>query len=471
MRPEASMSVGWAAALLIVLGYIYYSPSLVRSPNDGSHLALTKAIVEDHTFCIDNHFANTSGIDYAVRDGHYYSDRAPGTAFMAAICVALGLDVKTFPALAGVMVALLSYALARRWAGVYASLLTALAVALGTMVWRYAHLLFSHAPAAMLVLGAVYLALRLGGETRPPRWVAPLFGWAAGFAAATEYQLLVLTPLLAAYVLACRWRQGGCHALGLLWPAALTWGLAVSLLTFYHWRCFGSPWHTAYAYRPNWQESMAWSGDIGEGVRGLLFGGGMVRGLFTLSPVVWLAVWGYALQWRRQAAEAALCLGGFVAVLVTIAGHVTWAGGTAQDTRYLTCVTPLLFLPLGVWIDRYMTQPSTPARRFLTEGAFYLLLFFTIGMNGHELFYRYTDSPTGGGLGWIVLSSFDPIELYQGLLAGTQFDTVFWALLGCGAGGALVSWLLTHPRWLPSLPLGRKITTGGKRQFKEVDRR
>ncbi|NPV45725.1 MAG: hypothetical protein HPY69_02100 [Armatimonadetes bacterium] len=469
MHAEARIPLGWAAGLLVALGYIYYSPTLQRSSNDGSHLALVQAIVEDHTFCIDKRFASTSGVDYAMRDGHFYSDRAPGTAFMAAVCVALGLDVKTFPALVGVTVAFLSYVLARRWAGVYASLLTALAVALGTLVWRYAHLLFSHVPAAMLVLASVYLALRIGDEARSARWVAPLLGWAVGYAAATEYQLIILTPLLTTYVVACRWRHGRWLALRTLWPAALTWALAMGLLAFYHWSCFGSPWHTAYAYRPGWQESMAWSGDLREGLQGLLFGGGMVRGLFTLSPVAWLAVWGYALQFRRQAAEAALCLGTFVAVLVTTAAHATWAGGTAQDTRYLTCVAPVLFLALGVWIDGYMTQPCAPARRFLTEGAFYLLLFFTVGMNGHELFYRYAENPAGHRLGLVVLSSFDPIDLYQGLLAGTQFDTLFWALLGCGAAGALVSWLLAHPKCPGLRSLRRKAAAERTPQSKEVD--
>lgn len=196
----------------------------------------------------------------------------------------------------------------------------------------------------------------------------------------------------------------------------------------------------------------------------------MVRGLFTLSPVAWLALWGYALQLRRQAAEAALCLGGFLVVLVTTAAHATWAGGTAQDTRYLTCVTPLFFLPLGVWIDRYMTHPGPPVRRFLTEGIFYLLLFFTIGMNGHELFYRYAETSNDPRLGWVVLSSFDPLDVYQGLLAGTQFDTIFWALVGCGAAGAVVSSLLARCGHLPPLWFGGKPVTGEKPQPKEVDR-
>ena len=80
-----------AAALLFALFAVYYRPGPALSPNDGSHQALLKALVLDHTFCIDRHVADTMHVDYSVHGGHYYSDRAPGTAFMAALFAWAGL--------------------------------------------------------------------------------------------------------------------------------------------------------------------------------------------------------------------------------------------------------------------------------------------------------------------------------------------------------------------------------------------
>ena len=48
--------------------------------NQNSRFDLVVALVEDHTFQIDKYVANTG--DYALYDGHYYSDKAPGMALL-----------------------------------------------------------------------------------------------------------------------------------------------------------------------------------------------------------------------------------------------------------------------------------------------------------------------------------------------------------------------------------------------------
>src|SRR5262245_46496574 len=51
--------------------------------NDGSHYALVRALADDHTVIIDRQVAYTDYNDVSQKDGHYYSDRPPGTAFAA----------------------------------------------------------------------------------------------------------------------------------------------------------------------------------------------------------------------------------------------------------------------------------------------------------------------------------------------------------------------------------------------------
>ena len=77
---------GWSArrpaiALFLVLLACYaYFPPRWAEWNQNSRFDLVLAIVDDHSVQIDRYVANTG--DYAYLDGHYYSDKAPGTALL-----------------------------------------------------------------------------------------------------------------------------------------------------------------------------------------------------------------------------------------------------------------------------------------------------------------------------------------------------------------------------------------------------
>ncbi|MGC9042083.1 MAG: hypothetical protein ACP5MJ_21535, partial [Roseiflexus sp.] len=66
--------------LLLLACYAYFPPRWADW-NQNSRLNLTLAIVDDGSFQIDRFVANTG--DYAKYNGHYYSDKAPGTSFLA----------------------------------------------------------------------------------------------------------------------------------------------------------------------------------------------------------------------------------------------------------------------------------------------------------------------------------------------------------------------------------------------------
>lgn len=66
---------------LILLACYAYFPPRWADWNQNSRLNLTLAIVDDGSFQIDRFVANTG--DYAKYNGHYYSDKAPGTSFLA----------------------------------------------------------------------------------------------------------------------------------------------------------------------------------------------------------------------------------------------------------------------------------------------------------------------------------------------------------------------------------------------------
>jgi len=432
----------WSIAALLVLVVLFYRDCTPRSPNDGSHWALARALAYDHTTTVDAQYSYTAGVDVSYCRGHYYSDRAPGTGLLGALFLYLRLPLGAVPALGALVAVLCSGLIVRRWCGLWPSLLTAAAVAFATLIWRYSHQFFSHAPAAGHVMAATYLALVAADRPRPERWRVLLCGWIVGYAMLVEYQLLLLTPLLGGYVLVRRWRRDRGAAWRVLWPGLVTWALAAGLLALYQYVSFGSPWHTSYAYRLGWHEGRAFEGDILTGLRGLLAGMDThPPGLLTLSPVLWLALWGaFLMRGHRRWPEIACCLGVFVAVLLVLAHHPSWNGATTQDTRYLVCIVGLAMLPLGLWIERYLLVPREAWARLCYEGLFYTLLLVSIGLNCHGLFYKYTF--TTGLPGFPALVSFDPGELLFGVVAGMPFDRIFWLFLAFGAGA-----MLAHVLW------------------------
>src|SRR5215213_6525520 len=87
-----------AAAALALLAALYFALTAaggIISTNDGSHYALAKALAADGAVRIDP-YVNYGAIqpprgtptaddyrDVSYYDGHFYSDRPPGTAFLA----------------------------------------------------------------------------------------------------------------------------------------------------------------------------------------------------------------------------------------------------------------------------------------------------------------------------------------------------------------------------------------------------
>ena len=64
---------------VLFISYVYVFPRWA-DPNQNSRLDMVVAVVDDGTFQIDRYVSNT--VDYAHVGEHYYSDKAPGAAFL-----------------------------------------------------------------------------------------------------------------------------------------------------------------------------------------------------------------------------------------------------------------------------------------------------------------------------------------------------------------------------------------------------
>ncbi len=378
--------------LLLLLCYAYVPPRWADW-SQTSRLALVRAIVEERTVRIDR-FVHTTG-DYALIDGHAYSDKAPGPALLAVPAYAairalthaapvqialervangnalaatarpdgagLGVDRVTL-ALSHYLLTLLVIALPvalglvafdwllRRWFRPGPALLGTLGVGIATPLAPYAANFYSHALVAALLVGAWALIERAHESPVGQTWRLMTTGALLGLAVISEYPATLIAAILGLYVL---WRLGrraaGWIAIGALPPLALLIG--------YDLLAFGTPLPIGYAHSALWQEHhhtgfMSLTYPRLAAMWGLL--GGAYRGLFSRAPWLVLALPGAALWWRsgQTRAPLAVAMAAAVSLWLLYSASRMWWGGFGAGPRYLVPAIPFAAIP-AVWlVDR-----------------------------------------------------------------------------------------------------------------------
>ena len=374
-----------ALVLLLCYGFFQQSPGW----NETSRYDLVRALVEDGTTQIDRFQKNTG--DKALYAGHYYSDKAPGTALLGvpvykslrvvyhrldagepgskAAIQALAMAESGIPTtlLVLLLIRFLRPAVGEVWA-----LAIGVGYGLGSMAWPYATLFFGHAASTFCLFAAFYLLWRW--RERPNPWRPLVSGALAGCAVLVEMPVVLGVAILGCYALwlgrgqALRFVLGGIPALLVL--------LAYNLLTF------GGPFTVGYEYStgfgslneqgiisvvlPSWTTASA-----------LLFG---PRGLVRFAPWFALAPLGI-LAARRSAVRAEVIVAAAVccAFLIYNSGALNPFGGWTPGPRYLlpslpfaailVAVSPpklripttlLLVFAIGVFFSATATVPSVP---------------------------------------------------------------------------------------------------------------
>lgn len=397
-----------ASLLPLLLGLVFSYAFFVGAPawNQNSRFALTRALVEDHTTAIDSSHHTTG--DKSYREGHFYCDKAPGVSMFAtvpyagytAIRALLGGMPPTFAVqsldpkvkelgtvldpedrlpgdrmgyspsyrfalyLCTFFVVVLptailgggaTFLLGRALSGSErAATVATLTYGLATPVWVYSTSLYGHALCGALLLAA--FALLELAPTRA-RAASTTAGVLLGAAVLTEYPAAVVALIGVGYAW---YRRGRADAMqvclgGLPWAA---------LLAAYHWVAFGSPLSTGYdfVYRAEFAEGMAVNYGLGAPdptvALSLLFGS--FRGLFYLSPVCVLAVWGLARGAARSAHRGLYIVSALVLAYFWLlnAGYYMWDGGASAGPRHM--IPALGFLALGV-VHAWRSVPRATA--------------------------------------------------------------------------------------------------------------
>lgn len=323
------MTVGVIAFVLLWFPNIY--PRFI-SPNELSRVLLTRAIVEDGTVRLDRQLAG-SGVfsDLAEYDGHYYSDKAPGTSFLAVpfywlwyqafgslqeffAVLLCRLFVVTLPAIG------LAWFLLRRWR----SPVAVLAMFLGSVVLPQALSFTGHVP--MTVLIAIVAELVFEEKPRSRRFYLAM-GALTGAAIAIDYTAAIFAVLIAVWLL---WKRRA-------WTFAIGVAAVASLLLVYNAVNFAGPFDLAYHHMVRARDQANRAGALlGAGLPrldalwGLTFG--RVRGLFLLSPFL------LACLWRRRDFSLVIA----AAYLLATAAIPDWHGGWSLGSRYLVPAIPFL---------------------------------------------------------------------------------------------------------------------------------
>jgi hypothetical protein len=367
-------------ALILGLSSVYFSQP--NHWNSNSRLNLIRAIVEQGRFQIDTYHDQPGWEtgDKALLQGHVYSDKAIGSSLLGVIPYSalywgflrwLGALPPRWTAwllTAAVMgpslilVGLLLFRLALRLSGdAAAAAATALIATLGSMLWPYSTLYYGHVPAAALLCLAFVLLVDLRHTPARNDWLrAAVSGAAAGGAVLTEYPAAVPAAILAGYgawaLIARspreRIRLGGAALLGAAIPALLFFGYNLAV----YGRLLGMGYlHEVETEFQQVHQTGLWGLSLPDPAALYRLTLDPQRGLFWLSPVLWLIFVGSwaGLKASRYRTEILVSLGAAVGLLFFNAGYAMWWGGWAFGPRHLIPALPFLALPLVFIVRRW----------------------------------------------------------------------------------------------------------------------
>lgn len=395
------LRVECALFLLLWFSFSYVHQFRFDGPTAVSRLDLLHSLVVHGTVRIDAYHRNTP--DKARHDGHYYSDKAPGTVVLAlapfSFAVAglglldIPLDSKTgwlissWTACAGsiaVVAALGGVALfcwIRRWVDAGPALLTTLALFLGAAPLPYSTMMFSHALVIGLLAIAIWALDRQQGvflvREHPAssglinerrlgigRWMLDVFRCGREFVRANRWDL--------GAGLACGWALASEYSAGLIVAGLLIWLLTTGgrrtvpfclaavppllLIPAYNWACFGDLFTLPYSVQASFPQmkeglyAIKWP-DAETALKLLL---SPARGLLFWTPFLVMAFFGYpalatrSLRWFWLAYAAPL-----VHVIVISGRTWDWTAGPTLGPRLLAPILPLLALPCALGVKRF----------------------------------------------------------------------------------------------------------------------
>lgn len=377
-RAKSGRTAGWALCVIVAVLLTWWHQNRFSGGTPASRLDLLHALVKHGTFFIDRYHENTP--DKASHRGHFYSDKAPGTAILALPAFAaadmlmrskgneedsLGAWLTTSwaacafsQALPATLGTVAFFAWLQRFTRLRVALITSLTLSMGSLTLPYSTLLFSHAQVIGLIGVAVW-ALDVCGRplehSQPDADIQParkdrayLAGSCLGWALASEYTAGIVVMGVGVSAVVGRKDR--------IWPLVLGAVPPLLLIPFYSWVTIGSVLQLPYSFQASFPE-------MKEGLYGIEYPDlgnfgqlllGPTRGLVFWTPFLVMA--GFGWWWVAKERPRWLWLTYVLPLLhaLVISGRTwDWQAGHTVSARYMAPILPLLALPCAIGTQRW----------------------------------------------------------------------------------------------------------------------
>lgn len=409
--------------LFALFGVLYLTSSRgVTYCNDGSQMALVKAIAEEGSFSINSFVEYTKKVDYAYREGNYFSDRSVGASLIAvpfykAVFLASTAlhyspsEVLQYSEEAAIIslalygalgVVFLYLTLLSLNLSISASFLTVCVYGAASLHWKYSALFMSHGPSATTTILILWLLFK----NNPNRFCIPLF-FLMGFLPLIRYEAGLLIPfflLLWTIRGEGKWYLLRFNCTSQLLAALLSLTVPLVFLVYYQTSCFGGPLETfAKFYAPDrnffgnepvyekagggFSPSDILYHPFWDGMRKIFFQfpgtatlptalqavvGRGAWGILILQPVLVFALFGAILFIYQRKKEGLILFGAFAATASFIALLWVQDGGGMRDARFILMSLPILYLFLGIWVE-FVHKNSSRAFSSIASAFFWIL--------------------------------------------------------------------------------------------------
>lgn len=393
--------------LFIFFTTIYFS-STVGTMNslDGSQYALTQALTEKKTIKIDSYMEWTYWTDYAKVRDHYYSDRDPGLSFLAVPFYFIATKIYYFAHMPydglnpstdlNSTIQALTYLTSAFWGAIgvvvvyllclhfgrtkKASLITAISVGIGTLLWKYSAMFYREPVFTTFLLIAYYCIFLTGKKTTINyKKLFTVAGFFAGLSVSVDYSKLFIIIIIYLYILWANFKYKISHLIfftvGLVLPLAL--------VTLYNLSAFNNIFAVPHQYNnsiswlytkssifktpfmPSVLVNLTNNTSIPKDVLNYLLSNPSLdyqtgaywatvwryRGIFVQTPLLFIAVLGWFSFLKSNWREAVgLLLSAMIIFLINSKLTVFWAGNN-YDSRYFLPTTTILLLGLPFFID------------------------------------------------------------------------------------------------------------------------
>jgi hypothetical protein len=219
---------------------------------------------------------------------------------------------------------------------------TALALALGTLVWPYSKFGFNVALTGWCLTAAIYSAW-VGVRLDRLQVLGASGAWLAG-AFLTRHEMAIAAVLVVAWVLFESRHAWRLLASRLIW-LAVPLAAALAIWLWYNFIRFGSPLDPGNLDDP----VVGFDAPILVGLRGFLFSPG--RSLFIYVPLAAAGVLALFALARRDRSLAVLFVSVCASLVVMYCTLRAWDGLRSYGPRYLVPLVPMLIIPLVWWLQ------------------------------------------------------------------------------------------------------------------------